>query len=246
MRSMLRIFLLVSVFTASGVGAETFDSAWSVEFEKVGDAEISLNADTNTLQVGQGKQFRANVFVSSDHAFNALDLTFGWGSAESMGTEATNLSDSILLNDVTIDPDNKFDMHIVPSGSNNGLSGFRQIGDTTGIADGARPYGQYISLYNQAGSMTAPLTNKLKIASFLFTNNVAEGSMSSLSLWDATAGNSYSSMLVDSASNYSRPGGSKTYNISSAPEPGSLMALAGVGSGVVISRIRQFRRRKAA
>ena len=243
---MVRIFLLVSVFTVPSISAEAFNSEWSVEFEKVGDSEISLNSDTNTLHVGQGKQFRANVFVSSDQEFKALDLTFGWGSAESMGTDATNLNNSIVLNDVVIDPDGLFDTHIIPAGENDGLSGFRQLGDTTGSAIGTRPYGQYLSLYNQAGAISAPLTNKLKIASFLFTNNVAEGSMSSLSLWDAAAGSSYTSMLVDSASNYSRPGGSKTYNINSAPEPGSLLALAGVGSGAVISRIRQFRRRKAA
>lgn len=237
---MLALLSVPVVFSLNSTAAE-FSSTWRVEFENVGDPAASYNAGTKTYTIGEGQQFRANVYVNSTQNFNGLDLTFGWGTATSMGNDATNLNTNFAMNEVTIDPNGLFDYHIIPSGSDAGLSGFRQLNDEIGTATGERPYGQYLSLYNNAGAIAAG--TDVKIASFLMTNQLVDGSSGILTIWDANAGKNRTSQLVVSNFDFSRPGGSVNYNVKSIPEPSSLVAMGCAGVGVLANCLRLRRRR---
>ncbi len=213
--------------------AAEFESTWRVEFENVTDPSASFVAGTSTYYIGTGQQFRANVYVNSTQAFDGLNLAFGWGSATTMGTGATNLDNSFTVNSVNIDEDGFFD----PDGIPPVLGGFRQSGE---VDTGLRPYGHYLSLIKINGTVAA--NTDIKIASFLLTNNLAHGGSGSLVLWDAGQGSSWTSQVADHDRNNSRPGGSQSYNINSVPEPGSLMAMGCAGMGVLLNMLRQRRK----
>ncbi len=236
MRHWILFLLFVPYVISSTTHAADFESTWRVEFQNVTDPSASFDAGTNTYSIGSGQQFRANVFVNSTQAFDGLNLTFGWGSAESKGEEATNLDNSFTMNSVSIDDGKLFDTDGIPAT----LGGFKQIGD---VDTGLRPYGYYLTLLKLDGTIAAD--TDVKIASFLFTNNLAHGGSGSLVLWDAGSGTSWTSQLLDHSLNGSRPkGGSQSYNINSVPEPGSLIAMGCAGMGVLFSMRRQ--RRKGA
>ncbi|MHB1461492.1 MAG: PEP-CTERM sorting domain-containing protein [Armatimonadota bacterium] len=232
MRLWMLLLFVPFVIPATTHAAE-FESTWRVEFENVTDPSASFVAGTSTYNIGSGQQFRANVFVNSSQSFDGLNLTFGWGSAESQGVEATNLDNSFTMNSVNVDEDGLFD----PDGIPAELGGFRQSGD---VDTGLRPYGYYLTLFKMDGTIAA--NTDIKIASFLLTNNLAHGGSGSLVIWDAGQGIGWTSQVADHDLNYSRPGGSQSYNINSVPEPGSLMAMGCAGMGVLFGMRRQRRK----
>lgn len=241
MRTWMLALLSVTMFTTLPSLAAEFGSTWRVEFENVGDTAASYDVGTSTYTIGEGQQFRANVFVNSTASYKGLGLSFGWGSADHMDEGALNTNSAFTMNSVDIDPTRAFVQYMLPGEAGTGLGGFRQTGDTTGLVTGARPYGQYLSMYSGENAVEA---GDLKVASFLLTNNLTKGSNSSLIIWDAAAGATWTSMLVASNDDFSRPGGSVSYNINSVPEPGSLIAMGGAGAGVLVNLLRQRKRKR--
>lgn len=173
----------------------------------------------SSLDIAPGATFDVNVFMSSTIEAFSFDAAVGWDASTTDGAAAVPTINKIGLATGSAAADLVWGdiSALFTTSIGKTVAGFR--------GSGSRPYGADLVRANMDENVL-PFAKSL-IATLKLKNNMAGGDSQDIVIYDGGAGDSLTTMLMDSNfAIYRGVTGTLKVNSTVVPEPGSLLALA--------------------